>query len=64
MYLPFWGDIGIKHITYMSNTNLSTLKTEYTQPELDVINVEVSDSFLITVSGTGSVEGGIGEPEE
>ena len=64
LYLPFWGDIGIKHITYMSNTNLSTLKTEYTQPELDVINVEVSDSFLITVSGTGSVEGGIGEPEE
>ena len=48
----------------MSNTNLSTLKTDYTQHELDVINVEVSDSFLITVSGTGSVEGGIGEPEE
>lgn len=47
----------------MSNTNLSTLKTDYTQPELDVINVEVSDSFLITVSGSGSVEGG-GEPEE
>ena len=53
----------------MSNTNLSTLKTDYTQPELDVINIEVSDSFLNipsggTIGGTGSVEGGIGEPEE
>lgn len=50
----------------MSNTNLSTLKTEYLQPELDVINVEVSDTFLngSTVGGSGSVEGGIGEPEE
>ncbi len=50
----------------MSNTNLSALKTDYTQPELDVINVEVSNSFLTgsTVGGTGSVEGGIGEPEE
>ena len=35
----------------MSNTNLSILKTDYTQPELDVINVEVSDSFLNTPSG-------------
>lgn len=39
----------------MSNTNLSTLKTDYTQPELDVINVEVSDSFLITTSGVYNI---------
>ena len=44
----------------MANTNYPA--AEYHQPEINVINVEVSDSFLYA-SGYGTVEGG-GEAEE